>query len=263
MQSSRSRKPTDLPQSIHGRLNLYALAATAAGVGLLAAAQAAEAKIVYTRAHQKLPLNHYFFLDLNHDGINDFKFQAFTSDVNRRGTFGTRDSAFLFLYPQVKGNQVVGKQPHASALRAGVRIGPKRSFNNSSRPIMGGVDVFSGAGPTYTGPWADSGKPVDDRFLGLQFVIKGKVHFGWARFNVLIHRNPEATISAVLTGYAYETIPGKPIIAGATKDADDVEPTASPSPTSQPATLGMLALGGPGLAIWRRDESLVAVPRSN
>ena len=63
--------------------------------------------------------------------------------------------------------------------------------------------------------------------------------------------------SATLTGYAYETIPGKAIIAGATKGPDDAEPTASlKAPTPAPATLGMLALGAPGLSIWRREESM-------
>jgi hypothetical protein len=46
-------------------------------------------------------------------------------------------------------------------------------------------------------------------YLGLKFVIKGKVHFGWARAKVSVG----FSITAVLIGYAYETIPGKPIIA--------------------------------------------------
>src|SRR5580693_5813065 len=41
-------------------------------------------------------------------------------------------------------------------------------------------------------------------------------------------------ITATLTGYAYETIPGKAIIAGATKGPDDGEPSASfTTPTSR------------------------------
>lgn len=246
-----------LSNSVSQHLNMYALAAGAAGVAALALAQPSEAKIVYTPAHRKLPLNKDFFLDLNHDGTNDFRFHILTSDFNgRRGTSGTRDSAFLWIYPQGKGNQVVGKVPYASALRAGVTVGPKRTFNNG-RGSMGGVDFFSGGGPKYDGPWANSGKPVDSRYLGLEFAIKGKIHFGWARLNVRIYRNPEATVSAVLTGYAYETIPGKPIVAGATKGPDGAEPTASlNTPTPNAATLGMLALGAPALSIWRREESV-------
>jgi hypothetical protein len=94
----------------------------------------------------------------------------------------------------------------------------------------------------------------------VKFSIRGKDHFGWARF--ITHSAPHP--SAELTGYAYETIPGKPIIAGATKGPDDGEPTASfTMHTPVPATLGTLAMGAPGLSIWRRKESAVAAPESN
>jgi hypothetical protein len=71
-------------------------------------------------------------------------------------------------------------------------------------------------------------------------------------------------ILALLTGYAYETIPGKTIIAGATKGPDDAEPATSlNTSTPEPATLGVLALGAPGLSIWRREESVAATFESN
>jgi hypothetical protein len=66
----------------------------------------------------------------------------------------------------------------------------------------------------------------------------------------------DVPITATLTGYAYETIPGKLIIAGATKGPDDAEPAASlNTPIPIPATLGPLAMGAPGLSIWRRKET--------
>ena len=90
-------------------------------------------------------------------------------------------------------------------------------------------------------------------YLGLEFSIKGKVHFGWARFVTDFSPRPP---TAELTGYAYETIPGKPIVAGATKGPEDAGQAdrASLNPhSSKPATLGALALGVPGLDIWRRE----------
>ncbi len=64
-------------------------------------------------------------------------------------------------------------------------------------------------------------------------------------------------ITTTLTGYAYETISGKAIIAGVTKGPADAEPSSSlKRPTHSSATLGTLALGAPGLAIWKRRESL-------
>ena len=60
-----------------------------------------------------------------------------------------------------------------------------------------------------------------------------------------------------VTGYAYETTPNKPIIAGATKEPDETnanEATASAQPDFTHASLGLLAMGAPGPSIWRREE---------
>jgi hypothetical protein len=46
-----SRAPSKLSESLHQRLNMYALVAGAAGVSALALMPPAEAKIVYTPAH--------------------------------------------------------------------------------------------------------------------------------------------------------------------------------------------------------------------
>jgi hypothetical protein len=76
-----------------------------------------------------------------------------------------------------------------------------------------------------------------------------------------------ATIDATLSGYAYETIANKPIIAGMTHGTDDSTnedfrtdaSLTSPIPdVPQPASLCALAMGTPGLSIWRREESAVA-----
>src|SRR5580692_10290041 len=69
------RKIANLRDCVQRQLNSYALAAGAAGVGMLALAQPAEAKIVYTAAHIPIVQNGGpVELDLNHDGINDFQF---------------------------------------------------------------------------------------------------------------------------------------------------------------------------------------------
>jgi hypothetical protein len=63
-----------------------------------------------------------------------------------------------------------------------------------------------------------------------------------------------------LTGYAYETIPGKSILAGQTSEIErsnltpeDFTPT---KPSAQAATLGLLAQGAAGLVAWRREDAL-------
>ena len=67
------RKTANLSESIHQQLSMYAFAASAASVGMLALASPAEAKIVYTPANIKIVQTAACFtFDLNHDGIPDF-----------------------------------------------------------------------------------------------------------------------------------------------------------------------------------------------
>jgi hypothetical protein len=93
-------------------------------------------------------------------------------------------------------------------------------------------------------PWANNGKGVKNHYLGLRFAINGKVHYGWARLTVSVSNG----IYATLTGYAYETIPNKSIIAGATKGPDNNsidEPIASlAAPTPQPPLARYVGPGG-------------------
>lgn len=252
--SSPSRKTANLSESVRCLLNTYALAAAAAGVGVLALAQPSEAKIVYTSADVQIS-NFGFFpyaLDLNNDGIADFTFPTF--NFENSGFFVSR----MYVAPAAKGNRVWGVR-YAAALKAGVRVGVDGKFNLAGILSMGSASGTS-AHINFRGPWENGGKGVRNRYLGLKFIIKDKIHFGWARINFTSPAN------VILTGYAYETIPGKAIIAGATKGPDDDAqpvPAAHTSPSSEPATLGILALGAQGLSIWRRDEPVAATSDRN
>ena len=232
-----SRKPSILSESLHRQLNSYGLAASAAGVGMLALAQPADGKIVYTKTHQELFANQRYLLDLNHDGIKDFKFSDVRTAWSQNTTPFSGATAKLAVYGVRSRNKIYGNAKYASALFAGGLIGPKEHFSNG--PIMAEVWSDSGRNDGERGMWFS----VKHRYLGLEFVIKGKTHFGWARLNVGISQHAE--IQATLTGYAYETIPNKPIIAGKTHGKDVV--------TVQPASLGHLARGSAALAAWRSD----------
>jgi hypothetical protein len=103
---------------------------------------------------------------------------------------------------------------------------------------MGGWAVSSGFESTC-GEWGDA----HNLYLGLQFVISGEAHFGWARISY-------HTGSMYLTGYAYETIANKPIAAGAESGDGAVlnEPVAFNN--RRLASLGHLALGAEGLTAF-------------
>ncbi len=247
MNRSRPRTPATLSESIHRQLNMYAFAAGAAGVSVLALTQSAEAKIIYTQTHVVIGTNHIYELDLNHDGIADFK-------IDNYSFFTDTIVATLSAVPAQANNAVVGRQLqigspyYAYDLTRGVAIGPKQ-------PFAGGWMAWSD-GANRAGQWVN----VRSRYLGLKFRVKGKIHYGWARLNVTVGHS---RIAATLTGYAYETIPNRPIRAGATKGTDEGPDAALTMPTSEPATLGALALGAPGLSTWRREESVAATLEGN
>ena len=253
-----SRKTvSNLSESVQQYLNMYALAASAAGVSLLALAQPAEGRIVYTPANIKITENGGLIsFDLDHDGIADFGLS------NKYLHTQTQWYGTLAVVQAQQANEIWGVNSKgllcAGALPKGIRVGPKGRFQKD--PATGLVMAFSNP-DTYFGQWFH----VKQAYLGLKFVIKGKTHFGWARVKLSV----KGQITATLTGYAYETTPNKAIITGKTKGPGDeggveqLSPATLTAPIPKPASLSLLALGSPGLSIWRRKESVGATPENN
>jgi hypothetical protein len=225
-------RTSQLSSSMEQRLAAYAAVASAAGVGLLAMAPPAEARIVYTDVKQKIPLRRAFSLDLNHDGITDIQIWANQKNLGH-ATMPTTSIASAAVYP---GDNAVVGVTSVSALSAGAVIGPDSPLTKRTKAYMGGFATQSDEG-WYFGPWANDGQVLDHRYVGVQFAIDGKTHYGWARFNMRVfdgHRG--AVVYLELTGYAYETDVNKPIMAGQIEGRDD---TTSPVRGS----LGGLAAG--------------------
>jgi len=201
---------------------MYALAASAAGVGVLALAQPAEAKIVYTKTHKVLQqMGDSVNIDLNHDGVRDFAVAI--------GCVGW-DSCVPTLRAYKFSNWIMMTASGAvAALPSGAYIGKQEGGARPLKTFSWGYPMLACGSRHAGGPWLD----VKDRYLGLRFQIKGKAHYGWARLNA--SAQPPYQIRATLTGYAYETVPGKGIIAGQTKGPDVI--------TVQSGSLGSLALG--------------------
>jgi len=207
------------------QLNSYALAAAAAGVSLLALAGPSEAKIVFTPTHHVISDGHSYRLDFTGDGTTELTIQ------NKHYSYCTTDdggcSTWQLLAANMSGsNQVVGNVFGAVAMKPGMSIGPKAAFAGGRQEmVLGEFNSFGGS-------WIN----VKNRYLGVKFKIEGKTHYGWVRLGVNVAR--PITINATLTGYGYETIPNKPIIAGKTEGPDVI--TAQPD---APGSLGALALG--------------------
>jgi len=128
-----ARTPSNLSESTHERLNAYALAASAAGVGMLVLAHPAEAKIVYTKAHRVIGFDSNYMLDLNHDGKADFIIyhNAHVSDSGHASSLSV-SAASSALKNEAEGT-VGGRSFLAAALERGARI-PKNRF--SHRALM-------------------------------------------------------------------------------------------------------------------------------
>jgi len=248
-----SRCTARLSKPINHRLNAYAVAAGAAGVGLLASVPSAHARIVYTPANIPIVQDGAAVdLDLNHDGINDFQLLNITSTQRMRRAEGFHRS-YLGVSPAQQSNRVFAIDSKgglfAAALQKGKHVGPHSPFQPSDFLLSmwacaGGTSGFSCDGPWYK---------VNQAFLGLKFVIKGKTHFGWA------HIRQAGETSPTIVGYAYETVPNKRILTGQKKEAsktgDDQTISRNAPPlqhgtlallAAPPAPLGVLALGAQG-----------------
>jgi len=204
-----------LSDNLEHRLSAYALAAGAAGVGMLALAPSAAAKIVYTKAH--VVIGRYtgdYGLDLNHDGIADMGLGVnLVRGVYYFAAFGAP-----------------GRGAIAHALEAGDRIGPKDHFYRVAY-------IARASGPShysYEFPSCCSTAWWKGAYAGVKFLIKGKVHYGWARLTI---RTQISGMVGLLEGYAYETTPNKSIIAG------QEETVRRAGANKRPGTLGTLALG--------------------
>lgn len=123
---------TRLERKLERNLLAYAAAASAAGVGMLALAQPSQAEIVFTS--KQFFVNENPSLDINNDGITDFKFTGHHS-MHRTATSHQRMSyGLLSVHGVESGNQPVGGS-YASALKAGYVIGPSAKFSGAQRML--------------------------------------------------------------------------------------------------------------------------------
>jgi hypothetical protein len=233
--SSRKRSLEDLdPQrliQLDKRLIAYALA----GAGAIALTPPANAEIVYTKADTTFS-NGFLYLDLNHDGIHDFALRDYLSGYSslyyRKMTVaGSGSGAAVIGYRRFESGTAWDASPNWP-------IGtnsPKPFINVQGDPAQM-AESFCIFKCYPHGAWVNK----TDRFLGLKFKIDEEVHYGWVRLSV---QSGNFTITAKVTGYAYETTPNTTILAG---DRGTGPETADGSPTELPQSLGLLSLGSLG-----------------
>ena len=241
----QSRPAASLSQKLTKNLKDYAFAASAAGIGVMGMSQPGQAKIVYTPAN--INVGGPTAIDLNNDGVADFSIQEFCCGAH---------SVILAVKPSVAGNQI---RPNATSFFAacgffGVPVGPGEKFTSGTSYLglrMATAGSYGGESAWFLGPWANA----HNRYLGFKFLINGQTHYGWARVSVPNFLDGNAV---TITGYAYETTPQmalkEGIVSGPVKAGESADLLA---PVEDRASLGALAMGAPGVSIWRREEELV------
>jgi hypothetical protein len=198
------RPKSSLHESLNHRLGLYALAAGAAS---LAAPAPTEAEVVYTPAHQAIEAGGFYVLDLNHDGVADFRF----------GNVGRASFGVFYVEPWGASGSFNGEQveatgpPYPLALRPGAPIGPGKLFYGSDGGSSYNQILAGNNQGAIFGNWVD----VSNRCVGLRFRINGENHYGWARLSVQVNGT---AVSALLNGYAYETVANQGLRAGQTSE---------------------------------------------
>jgi len=212
-----------------------AAAISAITLGSVSLAPPLFAEIIYTPANKSIGKYNAISslpIDLNNDGIADlsisaYNFASFSSGFHERaslGAIGLRSNQILvertyLAVPAVMG-QVIGFPASAVGFR-------QDALMAASRHSSDGLSSFN----TTEGLWLRA----KNRYLGVKFIINGETHYGWARFNA-------GAGYAQLTGYAYETIPDKPIPTGVSETAPPESGANSPEGANT-GSLGELALG--------------------
>jgi len=236
----------------------------AALAGIFAFSESAHAKIVYTRDDRWLQLGDFsggsnrcrrsntLPLDLNHDGTRDFTLCSWAAKSSAALSvlpgLPHRHSRPKNMIAQVRncwetlqGGTRCGYVP--APLKYGAKIGGKEKWAQD-RSIRNCRWYETTQSPFMSCAGAWSLNKGEDAYLGFKFQIKGKTHYGWEHA-VIAYNGSTSELHSV--GYAYESIPNKPILAGKTKGSDVIIPP--------PPTLRHLARGASAIPSWRARET--------
>ena len=193
----------------------------------LLAMPATRASIIATWLDESMLLFPSFFLgdwplDLNNDGTCDFIFNVTPARVGVKGANNNQCLGGLFSPPDLGGFVALAPK--------GIEIGPDGGIfdwlnNDSYMEILVYVTVIEDPpeDPIEHPLWPESGQRG---YMGIAFDIAGKMHYGWIDLYVNFF-SPDV----VVYGWAYESEPGVPIIAGAT------------GAVPEPSTLALMGLG--------------------
>jgi hypothetical protein len=249
--------------NLNRQIAQYSLTAAVAGVSMLALAAPAAGEVVVTRKTINIPMAGFrdftTKISMANNGVNNFSFNLYSFET------GT-DRGFI-MQGATAGDGVLGSgfYQKAFALPRGSKIGPGGAIPFEPYTALIEATQSGENGSRYPrGNWEDS----QNRYLGVSFKLNGQTHYGWIRVTVTINLQPHGPLpTAKITGYAYETVPNKQILAGTAAGAaaavaeKPAAQTQAPKniPNQSGPSLGMLARGADAMPLWRREETLTSM----
>lgn len=255
--------------NLNRQIAQYSLTAAMAGVGMLALVAPAAGEVVVTRKMIPLPVGTVAHPDpvgisLSNNGVNDISLQL--------NSLSGRPGRAIWMSNANKNDGVLMGgtwDAYAVALNRGAKIGPV-PFGQEPFFLYAGLIEASASSentPKYCkGYWGSNlerqffgcGEPKN-KYLGVSFQRNGQTHYGWIRLTVTTTFDPNGPrMTATVTGYAYETVANKPILAGTAGTAAAEVGAPREIQSRNGASLGMLALGADALPMWRREETSAA-----
>ncbi|MBK7763950.1 MAG: T9SS type A sorting domain-containing protein [Bacteroidetes bacterium] len=201
------------------------------------------AQIIYTDIIPDTTINTnngVYHLDLNNDGIIDFNINYYSSVVTGSCGVSTVNPTNLLISVTPLGTNEVGRSvlnfmPFPSALSLNHPIDSATfTWLNTGNQLMSNRNwICFGGGPMNPNPpnwlaqnnghWTNWSAPVN-KYLPLRLYVGSQKYYGWIRLNVAM-----LTASFTAQDYAYNTIPGQPILAGETSC---IPPTVTLTPGS-------------------------------
>lgn len=146
--------------------------------------------------------NDFYDIDLNHDGIVDFTLGQWTDSYHYLLSLGSSNGGNRCLsIPELFSARIVPLDMD-SEISNTASYPNGESYEAPDGFFFGIGDCEDGGSCSYD--WKDK----NDKYLGLKFFIKGKIHYGWARLDVT------SNTQWVIKDYAYNATPNKPILAG-------------------------------------------------
>lgn len=222
------KKNFTLSEKLTKRLKAYSLTAGAMAAGIAGA----DAQILYTDVEPDAVADGVdsVFLDLNADGIDDFKFyvvngtlasvfnvyRAFGSARNGNGIVGTFSSSNSYFYPY--------------GVNQGDTINSDLTFQTATFQTLGWDYFYYTNTATAVYTYGQIRWGGGDTYLGLRLEVDGNTHYGWARIE-LANDSVNGGVF-ILKDYALELTPDLGIPAG------DTEYPAPPAGMLEQSQLG-------------------------